>query len=199
MIKRLCSVLLPLTSLYSFAQIEYGATLGLNTSRFTNGIEALSGSFLNFNSVGLSLGGYAEYDITERIGLYSKLLYNEIGDREKNSVENTLSASQIDYKLNYISLPINVKFFKKVYIHLGPQLNVLLNYEAVGVELGDLMSSIDFGGNIGFGYKFNKLRCEINFYQGLSNLFELKNVGPSGTDLEARNMYFNLNVSYRIR
>ncbi len=107
----------------SYSQTKFGATLGMNTSRFTDEFNTVNGSYINFSSTGFSIGAFAEFEISEKIKFYPKLIYNQIGDREKdfgNVEERGLDISTIDYKLDYLSIPLNFKFFNKPYLIIGP-------------------------------------------------------------------------------
>jgi hypothetical protein len=94
---------------------------------------------------------------------------------------------------------LNIKFFNKFYVYLGPQINFLINYEAQEADLGKPEKSLDIGGNLGFGYDFGKFKIESNFYQGFTNVFEIKSGVLSNQDLNVKNLYLNLNISYQIK
>lgn len=182
-----------------FSQVEYGVTGGLQSSRFSNEFETIGGKYLNFDNPGISLGGYLEYDLLSNISLYGKINFLQIGDRENGGVvPDQTSADTIDYRLNYVSIPLNVKFFNKFYLYLGPQINVLINYEFNELDFGSPGNGFDIGANIGFGYDFGKIRLESMFYQGFSNLLEFEPAFNGASPLLIRNTYINLNLSYQI-
>jgi len=184
----------------SHSQIEYGIIVGMNSSRLTNKFHSTNGNYFNLSSLGISFGGFAEIELSEKLTFYPKLIFNQIGDRESN-YENELYTDALDYKLDYISIPLNFKIFKKPYIVLGPQLSYLINVKKLSEDFGDLDSKFDFGGNIGIGYEFNRINLELLFYQGLINILEVdrgSNSGFSDQVFEIRNNYLNLSISYSI-
>ncbi len=184
----------------SYSQTKFGATLGLNTSRFTDGFKTVNGSYFNFSSTGLSIGAFAEFEISEKIKFYPKIIYNQIGDREKdfgNVEERGLDISTIDYKLDYLSIPLNFRFFSKPYLTVGPQIGILLSEKAESLDLGDVETSVDFGGNFGIGYPIQDFRIELTFYQGFSTLLEIER--EFNEDIDTRNTYVNFSVGYIIK
>ncbi len=184
----------------SYSQTKFGASLGLNTSRFTDEFKTINGSYLNFSSTGLSLGVFAEFEISEKIKFYPKIVYNQIGDREKdfgNVEERGLDISTIDYKLNYLSIPLNFKFFRKPYLTVGPQIGILISEKAESLNLGDVKTSIDIGGNFGIGYPIQDFRIELTFYQGFSTLLEIER--EFYDDIDTRNTYLNFSIGYTIK
>ncbi|AGC78398.1 outer membrane protein with beta-barrel domain [Nonlabens dokdonensis] len=180
------------------AQLEYGVTAGINSSRFSNEFETINGSYFNLNDPGISLGGYANYSINETISLYGKFQYIQIGDRKNDDRRDRVSIDNVDYRLSYLSIPLNVKFFNKFYVFLGPQVNVLLDYKTNNYDFGDPESALDLGANLGFGYDFGRIRVESFFYQGFTNLFEFGPAFRGDSGLNVRNTYINFNVSYSI-
>lgn len=184
----------------SYSQTKFGAILGLNTSRFTDVFKTVNGSYFNFSSTGLSIGAFAEYEISEKIKFYPKIIYNQIGDREKdfgNVEEIGLNTSTIDYKLDYLSIPLNFRFFSKPYLTVGPQIGILLSEKAESLDLGDVKTSVDFGGNFGIGYPIQDFRIELSFYQGFSTLLEIER--EFNNDIDTRNTYVNFSVGYIIK
>ena len=185
---------------FGYSQTKYGATLGINTSRFTDEFKTVNGSYFNFSSTGLSIGAFAEFEISEKIKFYPKIIYNQIGDREKdfgNVEERGLDISTIDYKLDYLSIPLNFRFFNKPYLTVGPQIGILLSEKAESLDLGDVKTSVDFGGNIGIGYPIQDFRIELTFYQGFSTLLEIER--EFNDNIDTRNTYVNFSVGYIIK
>ena len=185
----------------SYSQTEFGTILGLNTSRFTDEFRPVNGSYINSSSIGFSFGAFAEFNINEKINFYPKIIYNQIGDREKdfgNVERRGLDISTIDYKLDYISIPLNFKFFSKPYLTIGPQFGILISQNNESLDLGDLKSSFDIGGNLGIGYPIKDFRIEITFYQGFSTLLEVEKEF-SDDIIDVRNTYLNFSIGYNLK
>ncbi|GAA3554790.1 hypothetical protein GCM10022395_02770 [Snuella lapsa] len=185
-----------LITLVSFSQIDYGANLGINSSRFSNKFNTIGGEYLNTSSLGLSIGIFAEIPLSDKISFYPKLLFNQMGDRDKSDIDY-LVLDSVDYKLDYISIPLNFKFFNKPYLFIGPQLGLLVSYKAESMDIGKPNSSFDFGGNFGTGYAFNDFRLELAIYQSIIDVLKAENT-YGGKKLNIRNTYINFNFSYII-
>lgn len=185
---------------FSYSQTKFGASLGINTSRFSDEFNTINGSYINFSSTGFSLGAFAEFEISEKIKFYPKLIYNQIGDREKD-YDDYFAIDKVDYRLDYLSIPLNFKFFNKPYLTIGPQIGFLLSEKAESLNLDKVKTSIDIGGNIGIGYPIQDFRIELNFYQGFSTLLEIEERFDSNTiDItEVRNTYLNFSIGYNIK
>jgi len=184
----------------SYSQTKFGATLGLNTVRFTNEFKTVNGSYFNFSSTGLSIGAFAEFGISEKIKFYPKIIYNQIGDRQKdfgNVEQRGLDVSTIDYKLDYLSIPLNIRFFNKPYLTVGPQIGILLAEKAESLNLGNVRTTFDIGGNFGIGYPIQDFRIELTFYQGFSTLLKIER--EFNDDIDARNLYVNFSVGYILK
>lgn len=182
---------------FCYSQTKYGATLGINTSRFTDEFNTVNGSYINFSSTGFSIGAFAEFEINEKIKFYPKVIYNQIGDREID-YNNYIAIDKVDYKLDYLSIPLNFKFFNKPYLTIGPQFGILMSEKAESLNFGDIKSSIDIGGNIGIGYPIQDFRIELTFYQGFSTLLEIEQEF-SNDIIDVRNTYLNFSIGYNIK
>jgi len=182
-------------SVFAYGQIKFGATAGLNISRFHNKYHATNGSYFNFNSSGLRIGLFSEIPVFKNIVFSPKLIYNQIGDREKTNLEfsNGFYTNNIDYKLDYLSIPLNLRFFKKLYVEAGPQFGFLLNQTPLNEDIGETDSNIDFGGNLEIGYAFNDFRISVNAYHGVVDVFELSSFNR---DYQLRNFSLSLNFGY---
>lgn len=179
------------------SQIKYGATLGVNTSRFSDGFNTIGGKYFNTSSLGLSLGIFAELSLSDKISFYPKIIYNQMGDREKNYTD-WLGLDRVDYKLDYLSIPLNFKFFKRPYILMGPQIGFLVSHKAESIDFGDTDSSVDFGGSIGIGLPIKDMRLELIFYQSITDVMEIDTGSDTNEPFNLRNTYINFNVSYLI-
>jgi hypothetical protein len=174
-----------------YSQIKYGAAFGINHSRFTEKSEATNGAYVSTDNLAIKLGVYSEIPLLEKILFTPKILYSQMGDRNTNFSEdsNLLNVDTIDYKLDYISIPLNIRFFNKLYIALGPQIGFLISDKAESIVLEEKAKTIDLGGNFEIGYAIKDFRFGLNMYQGFSNIFEIS---------EIRNLVYSLNVSYII-
>ena len=160
------------SSLFSSSQNNFGILVGLNNS-------SLSDGFLNKLSIdkafGFHLGGVYQYKLNETIAFRPKLMISLQGDRKKGSGgSGSIMGSSIDYKLTYINVPLNFKFFSKPYIIAGPQVGYLIGTKKGDADFGSIENKFDYGLDIGLGYDFNKFFIEFSLYQGITKLIEFE-------------------------
>ncbi|WP_298369166.1 outer membrane beta-barrel protein [uncultured Lutibacter sp.] len=185
--KKIAITLLILIPLITFSQKKMGVLIGLNNSSISEGV-------LNqidiTDKMGFHLGGFYEFDITEKIKFRPKLVYSQQGNRDGESS----SIEHIDYKSEYLNLPLNFKFYDKTYILAGPQIGFLLSEKLpYFLNKGE---TIDFGVNIGFGQKINDLFLELNFYQGLTKAIDKPNY--DGELKKGTNTLIQFSIGYYI-
>jgi len=181
-----------------YSQIKYNVTLGINSSRFSDEFNTIGGEYINTSSIGLSLGLSVDLSISDKISFYPKIIFNQMGDREKNYDGDWLGLDRIDYKLDYISMPLNFKFFNKPYILFGPQIGFLISQKAESLDLGEINNTIDFGGNIGIGFPIKDFRIELILYQSLTDVMEIETNRYGNEKYNLRNTYINFNISHQI-
>jgi len=74
-----------------------------------------------------------------------------------------------DYTLNYLDVPLDFKFWNKVYVVAGPQVGFLISGN---IPDSQIKSNIDFGGNLALGVRIHKVFLELGIYQGLTPVLE---------------------------
>ncbi|WP_111309160.1 porin family protein [Confluentibacter sediminis] len=180
-----------------FSQAEFGVIGGINNSRLTNGFLKDFETESSFG--GLHLGAFMELNISDKISFYPKILYSQQGDRKKTETQSRFNApTQIDYKLDYINVPLNIKFFSKPYLFVGPQIGFLINTKKENMDLGDV-DSFDFGINLGIGYEFNYFSIETNIYQGANTLIEVDDATlPNPINRKLTNAVIQISLKYKI-
>jgi hypothetical protein len=186
-----------------FGQNKLGAFTGLNYSYFTDGV---GGQVLAEESFGLQLGIVYEKEISPKVHFRPKLMFSQQGDRTKTPSSdnfdpiftNTFEIDQIDKKLTYINIPLEFKFWNKIYLIAGPQLGFLINEKAMSSFNKDAKSDIDFGFNLGTGFTVNKLFFEVGIYQGLTTVYSY-NYYATGNSVKANNGYARFTVGYMFR
>ena len=170
-----------------------GVFAGVNYSYFTNGFAS---EIYADNSFGLQIGALYELELNEKIDFRPKLFFSQQGDRTKTNQTNNLELKQIDYKLSYINAALDFKFWDKIYLITGPQIGFLIDQQAQSSDLGQIDSSIDFGLNLGTGFKINNLFFELGIYQGLTTLFEYESV--TGSMVKVKNGLIKFTIGYNL-
>lgn len=172
------------------SQNKYGIFAGLSNSTMSNGF--LKGMGVD-DVFGYHFGGLYEYKLNDNIAFRPKLMLSLQGDRKKGS-GGSYSPTSIDYKLMYINVPLDIKFFSKPYLIMGPQIGYLVSTTKEGPDFGDIKSKFDYGLNFGLGYDINSFFIEANLYQGLQTI--LKGRSYTNAETNITNTVFQLSLGY---
>lgn len=188
--------------------IRFGAKGGLNFSTLTGDLSEAT------SRVGVSIGGFALYKITNKMAIQPEVMYSGQGASfsETTSTEFSSTRTEGGIYLGYILVPIMAKYyFSKVFnFEFGPQIGFLLEAKEKGdvvVTTDDIISafpfdnnindrakSIDFGLNFGLGYDFTEnSTLGIRYNLGLNNVIE----NQDGSDFESKNSVISFSVGYK--
>lgn len=167
--KKIYLVLLLICTNAAFSQKNFGVFGGLNYNYLTLGNYE---SFLSETSFAIHLGVVYEVKLNEKISFRPKLMYSQQGDRKKSTTGSSFNLTKLDYKLDYINVPLEFKLGTKVYLIAGPQVGYLINTEKMSGDFGDVNSELDFGVNLGGGINFSKFFIELSLYKGFSKVYE---------------------------
>jgi hypothetical protein len=192
-------------------EVSFGVKAGTNFSTITgDDTDGLK------TRVGFHVGGVAEIMFNEKIGIQPELLFSSVGAKYKESydiLDVNVEATSVTV-LNYLTLPIMGKYFVTdgVSLEFGPQLGILLSanedYEVSGggesesgdEDIKDYVTPLDFGLNIGAGYKFdNGLNFAARYYFGLSNINDFSDDVDSDFNVDDYNNHnagFQISVGY---
>lgn len=137
--------------------------------------------------VGLHIGGVAEFMLSEQFAIQPELLFSMQG----------YSVEDVNFNLNYINVPISAKYYftEGFSAHLGPQIGFLMSAKATDgdndVDIKDGYSSIDYGVNIGAGYKLESgLFFNARYYFGLAD------IPDTDADVKVKNSVIQVSVGY---
>ena len=124
------------------------------------------------HSISFHIGILYQMDINEKISFRPKLMFSQQGDRKKTAENSIFNLTNLDYKLNYINVPLDFKFGNKFYLLTGPQIGYLIDTQKMSADYGNVKSEIDLGLNLGCGINFDQYFIELGTYKGFSKLFE---------------------------
>ncbi len=190
--KKLFITLLTLIPLLSISQNKFAVFGGLNSSVISDGfLEQIQHN----GTISFHIGGLYEYEISDKLVFRPKLVFSQQGDREKTT-NSFKDANDIDYKLSYLNIPLNIKIFKTPYVIAGPQIGFLLSTEKLSEDFGDIKSTFDFGINLGIGYDIKDFFIELNFYEGLTTIIELEQVETQSLSVNGKNTVLQLSFGY---
>ncbi|GAA4952274.1 porin family protein [Algibacter agarivorans] len=164
-------------------EVTFGAKAGLNMASFsgdeTGGVKA---------KTSFHVGAVAEIAISDVFSVQPELLFSAQGAKE--------DGGDGEFKSNYINLPIMAKYYvaEGLSVEAGPQVGLLISAEDEdGDDFKDEMSGIDFGLNLGVGYKMESgLNFAARYNLGLSNIWDYDGIG----DFSQQNAVFQISVGY---
>jgi hypothetical protein len=160
----------------------FGVKSGINIANSCNS---------NTNSrISFHLGATVEFSISDKLSLQPELVYSAQGAKNSDITINT----------DFINVPVMVKYYviDNLSIEVGPQIGFLIKSEAKSENSTlirnskNLFKSVDYGFNIGAGYKLvSGLNFALRYNMGFSNIYDLEN-----SDAEWKNRVFQVSVGY---
>lgn len=174
-----------------YSQKKFGVFGGINFNYLTQGhFEGL----LSENSRAFHLGVLYQMSLNEKISFRPKLVFSQQGDRKKTEQSSTFFLNNLDYKLSYLNVPLELKFWDKIYLITGPQIGYLINTKKMSADVGDVKSDIDLGFNLGGGFTIDDFFVEVSTYKGFSKIYEFES--EYNDKLSLTNTLFRLSVGY---
>ncbi len=183
----------------SAQETTFGVKAGVNFANLGGDVEDADG-LTSFH-----IGGVAEIGISEKFSFQPELLFSAQGAKYEESEEGY--SYEEKYKLNYINVPLMAKLYltEGFSVEAGPQIGLLLSAKSEWEEtfmgetdsddedIKDYMKSIDFGFNLGLGYKLEGgLNFGARYNLGLSNI----NDDDDADDYKITNGVFQISVGY---
>lgn len=175
-------------------QIYYGVKAGLNlaTVAFNADYDADFGS-----DIGYYVGPYATVGLTDRFNLRPELLLSHQG----YNYDHPSFEEDPVFHNTYLNLPIMVRYsaIDRLQVEAGPQIGFLigskLKFEDETEDSKDTFKAMDFGFNIGAGYRFPiGLAVELRYNFGLGNISEDLEEGAQSV----KNRVFSFGISYTL-
>ncbi|HER40031.1 MAG TPA: PorT family protein [Salinimicrobium catena] len=178
--------------------VSFGIKGGVNFSNFS-GDDA---DMLETDGrTGFHLGLIAEIMFTENLGVQPEVLYSSQGAKSDFQMEDEFfgSLSIDEFKLDYISIPVLLKYYfiEGLSLEVGPQFSFVANSEVEasmdGVssteDFDDETESFDFGGALGLGYELPMgLLFQGRYVMDFNDVY---------TDSDFRNSVFQLSVGFK--
>jgi len=173
-------------STVSAQDISYGLKAGVNLSKLCTDDNAYND--ISEGRTGFHLGVLVEFSLSDKISIQPELFFSTLGDTISESMlgDGELTNVDSEVQLNYISLPVMVKYYatKNIFFEAGPQLNFLSSAKGQTYfsnhfesEIADEFDSTDhfdsssYGLSFGVGYKAeNGLFLDARYQLGLSDV-----------------------------
>ena len=189
--KLLTLLLLFLISSVSAQGLDFGLKLGFNFAN-VSGIDDFQ------QRTGLSAGLFAGARLGDKLGFQIDALYSQQGAE----VGNTYSDIVQDFNLDYISIPVVIKYYlsDNLNIHAGPQMGILLNdetsvlnqtFDAIEADTLDWLGTVGIGLDLPLG-----LRAEARYSFGLTRVNGSVTIPSLGTIQEGRTRMTTLSIGY---
>lgn len=206
----LCFSLLLHAQKKSVQKTHFGLKGGLNISTLTVSGVNVKGD-LSYKP-GFHIGALVHNKITDDISVQTELLYSNQGYKYDEGTYEMVG------NINYIAFPVMFVYYpvKNFSLEAGPQLSFLLSHKAKidiyqfsefdpndpafstggTIDLKDSSQSIEFGMNVGLGYKISQnvfLSGRYNF--GLTTANK-KETGAGASGEKDRNSVFQFSIGY---
>jgi len=153
------------------SQLHLGIKGGANMNKL-DGV-----SYKDKFELGYQLGGFVGYDLSDKIGLQAEVLFNQTNTEVEDGLGSVWgSAFSGDKKLNYVSVPVLLKFFPKslISVYAGPQFSMLVNKSKSVLENGqELFKSSDFSAVAGLELNLNPLKIYGRYVWGFTDIGEI--------------------------
>jgi len=159
--------------------MKFGVKGGLNSS-------TLSGAEGAKSIMGIHLGAFAEFKVSDKFSVQPELLYSMQG--AKNDM--------VTFNFNYINIPVMAKYAvaEKFNLQAGPQIGFLMSAKYDSVDVKETTKSLDFGVNFGAGYDLSEnLFLEARYNLGLAQTQKELTTGETAI----KNAVLQLSVGYK--
>lgn len=203
-------VTLLLTSVFNAQNVHFGIKGGLNISTLTVSGVNVKGD-LSYKP-GFHIGALVHSAITNQFSIQTELLFSNQGYNYKEANLKLVG------NINYLAVPVMMMYYpaKNFSVEVGPQLSFLLSHKAKidiyqfsefdpndpafssggTIDLKDSSQSIEFGMNVGLGYKINKNVFFSGRYNFGITTANKKETGPDASGEEDRNSVFQFSMGY---
>lgn len=173
-------------------KFNFGGKLGANLTKITGQ------AFKDGYDLGYHLGAFAEIDLNQKWGIQPELLWNQTNTQRasgSDAVLNNWQQNTKDIKLNYLSIPVLLRYNvgSLITLNLGPQFGILLNKDQSLWSNGkQAFKSGDLSLTGGATVNMKMLRLYGRYNIGLSNLNDV------GTPDNWKSQQLQLGVGVRL-
>lgn len=192
------------------AQVQFGAKAGLNLASQTNADVDSNGNLKSSKmKPSFYLGGFAEYTISDFVGVQGELIYSRQGGFTKET-EAVFGTTKTWTRLDYLNIPILAKIYvlENLSIDLGPQFGFLVSakgkWETTGaddpddngsetVDIKKITNGFDMSFGMGVSYKITpNIEVGARYNLGLTDT-----VKDNPTKDKEKNNVIQVGVGYR--
>lgn len=164
--------------------ISYGVKGGISFYNVNTSVSA-GGFSIDETSdrrIGFAIGAYAVVPFHELFSFQPELMFVQKGGKEADGDDEFFGGGDTELILNYIDLPLLVRFNIPIetdlnpYLVAGPTVGFLVGatekFDGESNDISDEINSLNFGFNIGAGVNFGQLNVDLRYEFGLSNIYD---------------------------
>lgn len=169
---------------------DYGVKVGWNATNISNADMK--------NKMSFHLGAFAEWKLSDFVGVQPELVYSRQGARDK--YEGNGGKIKEKLRVNYLNIPVLAKLYvlEELSVDLGPQFGFALNVKEKLKQGGNSskrkitdFNTFDFSWAIGASYRMDEFEFSARYNIGLTNIFDKDETGGN-----RKNHVFQLSVGY---
>ena len=145
-------------------EVNFGLKGGLNFADLVG-----DNSSANSQLTAFHVGAMAEIPLTEKFSFQPEVLFSGQGTSINDNI----------LEMRYLNVPLIGKYYltKGFSLEAGPQVGFLLSAKNEGLNVKQNFKNVDFGLNVGLGYKLeNGLNFGARYNFGLSDINDVKGV-----------------------
>ncbi len=155
------------TTLHAQAGFRFGIKAGANGDKISGQ------AFKEGYNLSYHLGGFAEIDLTKKIGIQPELLWSQSTTSKASGLDAIYQTLPNDVKLDYLQIPILLRYNVNNMFTLlaGPQFSVLVNHKNNLLQNGEAaFKQGDFAMVLGGQFNLKMLRVYGRYNIGLQNI-----------------------------
>lgn len=176
-----------LFSTATYAQVQVGVKGGVNASNFSG--KNLEG-YKKEGLIGFHVGGYVDIPVAGIFSIKPEVLWSTQGAKLE-----TATGGKVDYKLNYINVPVLAKFdLGGAYVEFGPQFGFKAGEDIGNSTINDFANNLDLSGAVGVGINSGRgFGIAARYFAGFSKVSDYE---FGATKPNYKNSVFQLSLTY---
>ncbi|TAH06864.1 MAG: PorT family protein [Sphingobacteriia bacterium] len=160
-------LLIGTVALHAQAGFRFGIKAGANADKISGQ------AFKEGYNLSYHVGGFAEIDLTKKIGIQPELLWSQSTTTKASGLPLVYQSLPNDIKLDYLQIPILLRYNVNNMFTLlaGPQFSVLVNHKNNLLQNGETaFKQGDFAMVLGGQFNLKMLRVYGRYNIGLQNI-----------------------------
>lgn len=160
------------------SSISYGQKFKLGAKAGANLTKIDGSSFKDEFRTGYHLGGFAEIDFSDKLGIQPEVLWSTSTTTRDTAFSQVYQFRNRELNLDYLTIPILLRYNinNLITLNAGPQFGVLLNKDKTLLQNGEeAFKGNDFAMAAGLQLNLKSLRIYGRYNVGLNNLNEIDN------------------------